>query len=140
LALSLALATLPDPVAALSEPGEAELRRAYAAHLQQFLATQGQIVDAGCNIAGKGCAVVLLDTRRDYRLQEFKKRGCHPEQPVGYACSFQATVTCAYSVKGKPNPLVADLYCGPLFNKSSIYTAVFEYAGGTWMLSRFTQG
>jgi hypothetical protein len=140
LGLALGLALPGTPAQALTEPGEADMRRAYVAYLQQFLTTQGQVLDPACNIARNGCSVALLDTRRDYRLKEFRKQACHPEQPAGFACSFQANVTCTYSSKGKPNPLVADLYCGPLLNKTSSYTAVFEYARGSWVLSRFTQG
>lgn len=135
-----ALATLPAAAADLAEPGEPDMRRAYAAYLQQSFAKQGTLLDPRCNVAGKGCSVVLLDIRRDYRLKQFKKRKCDPERPIGFACSFQATVACAYSSNGKPNPLVADIYCGPLFNKPSVYNAVFEYDRGGWTIARFTQG
>jgi hypothetical protein len=125
---------------ALAEPEEQELRRMYADHLQQFIASQGELTDPSCNVSAKGCSVRLLDSRRDYRLVAFKKKGCHVAPPAGFTCSFEARVTCDYLLQGKPAPEVADLYCGPLFNKISTYTALVEYGDRGWAIARFVPG
>ena len=82
----------------------------------------------------------MLDTRRDYRFVTLKKLACRPAQGTAFACSFRAKVTCDYFSKGMPAPEVADLYCGPLFNKDSTYTALLEYLSEGWQIVQFVQG
>ena len=98
------------------------MRGAFVAFLKELLVSQGAFADGACNVGGKGCSVVLLDMRRDYRLISFKKRDCRIAGDTAFVCRFDAKVTCAYSADGKPRPDVADLYCGPLYNKTSAYT------------------
>ena len=78
--------------------------------------------------------------RRDYRLTAFRKKACHPTEPTGFACSFEATVTCKYTTKTPPGPLVADLYCDPVFNKTSTYVAQLEITTDGWLITRFLEG
>ena len=139
-ACALTLVTTSLQGGVLEEPAQDELRRAYIGHLREFLVAQGNLAESGCNLAGKGCSVLLLDTRRDYRLVGFRKTACLAAVPAGFVCSFEAHVSCAYSAKGRPNPSATDLYCGPLFNKTSSYTALLEYGETGWAISRFVQG
>lgn len=125
---------------ALVEPSEAEMRAAYIDDFQKSMSAQGRLANPGCNLAVKGCSVVLLDMRRDYRLIGFKKKKCHPVEPTGFACAFQANVSCAYSAGGKANPYVTDIYCGPLTNKTSSFIAIFTFVQRAWVIDRFVQG
>lgn len=136
---------LPLPAIAaspgLTEPTEKELRRAYLDFLYDFVAIQGEFVDPGCSLeAAAGCSVRLLDIRRDYRLVAFKKTACHATEPTGFACSFEARVTCKYTANTKPSADVADLYCDPVFNKTSTYVAQLDYTPDGWLISRFLEG
>lgn len=126
--------------AVLTEPTEKELRQAYLDFLYDFVMIHGELVDPSCNLAGAGCAVRLLDVRRDYRLGAFKKTSCHPTEPTGFACSFEATVSCKYVTKTPTAPEVADLYCEPVFNKSSTYVAQLEMTADGWLITRFLEG
>ncbi|MFO1155579.1 MAG: hypothetical protein U1E43_01835 [Rhodospirillales bacterium] len=127
--------------AGLAEPTEKELRHAYLDFLYDFVAIQGEFVEPGCSLeSAVGCSVRLLDIRRDYRLVAFKKTACHATEPTGYACSFEARVTCSYTAKTKPSADVADLYCGPVFNKTSTYVAQLDYTQDGWLISRFLEG
>ena len=65
-----------SPGHALVEPDEREMRGAFVEFLQESIVSQGSLTDRACNIGAKGCSVVLLDMRRDYRLVTFKKREC----------------------------------------------------------------
>ena len=85
------------------------MRGAFVTFLKESLVSQGALADSACNVGGKGCSVVLFD----------------------------AKVACAYSADGKPRPDVADLYCGPLYNKISVYTAMFHYQAPGWVIQRF---
>jgi hypothetical protein len=125
---------------ALVEPSEREMRGAYLSFLKESLATQGAFANPNCDLAAKGCSVVLLDMRRDYRLAGFKKRECRVSGNTAFVCRFDANVTCAYLSQGKPNPHVADLYCGPLYNKTSVFTALFHYQAPGWIIQRFVSG
>lgn len=126
---------------ALTEPTEKELRRAYLDFLYDFVAIQGEFVDPGCSLEGAaGCTVRLLDIRRDYRLVAFKKRKCHSTEPTGFACSFEARVTCRYTASTKPDAAVADLYCDPVFNKTSTFVAQLDYTADGWLITRFLEG
>lgn len=136
----LALPSLGLGADALVEPSDKELRRAYIDFLYDFVAIHGDFVDPGCSLEGAGCAVRLLDVRRDYRLVTFKKKACHPTEPAGFACSFETTVTCKYTTKTSPGPMVADLYCDPVFNKSSTYVAQLEITPEGWLITRFLEG
>lgn len=139
----LPLAVVPliaSPSHALVEPDEREMRGAYVAFLQESIVSQGSLTDRACNIGAKGCSVVLLDMRRDYRVVAFKKRECRIAGDTAFVCRFDAKVTCAYSSEGKPKPDVADLYCGPLYNKTSAYTALFHYQAPGWVIQRFVSG
>ena len=140
----LAALLLPSPVIGaggdLAEPTEKELRRAYLDFLYDFVAIQGEFVDPGCSLEAAGCSVRLLDIRRDYRLVAFKKTACHATEPTGFACSFEARVTCSYTAKTPPNAAVADLYCDPVFNKTSTYVAQLEFTPEGWLISRFLEG
>lgn len=139
--LSLVLNLLAaSPSHALVEPEEREMRGAFVAFLKESLVSQGAFADGACNVGGKGCSVVLLDMRRDYRLISFKKRDCRIAGDTAFVCRFDAKVTCAYSADGKPRPDVADLYCGPLYNKTSAYTAMFHYQAPGWVIQRFVSG
>jgi hypothetical protein len=129
-----------SPSRALVEPDEREMRGAYVLFLKDSLASQGKFADPNCNVAAKGCSVVLLDMRRDYKLVAFKKRECRTAGNTVFVCLFDAKVTCVYSAQGKPNPDVADLYCGPLYNKTSAYTALFHYQAPGWVIQQFVQG
>jgi hypothetical protein len=124
---------------ALVEPDEREMRTAYVSFMHDSLASQGQLADPRCDLA-KGCSVQLLDMRRDYRLVSFKKRGCRPSGDTMFVCRFEANITCVYLTEGKPDPQVQDLYCGPLYNKTSTYTALFHYQAPGWILYKFVQG
>lgn len=124
----------------LIEPTEKELRQAYLDFLYDFVAIHGEMMDPGCSLAGAGCSVQLLDVRRDYRMTAFKKKACHPTEPVGFACSFEATVTCRYTTKVPTASDVADLYCEPVFNKSSTYIAQLEVTSEGWLITRFLEG
>ena len=124
----------------LTEPSEKDLRQAYLDFLYDFVAIHGDFVDPGCKLAGSGCAVQMLDVRRDYRLTAFKKKACHPSEPAGFVCSFEATVTCKFSTKGASRSDVADLYCEPVFNKSSAFVAQLEVTSEGWLITRFLEG
>lgn len=124
----------------LTEPSEKELRQAYLDFLYDFVAIHGDFIDPGCSLAGAGCAVRMVDVRRDYRLAAFKKKACHPAEPAGFVCSFEATVTCKFTAKGASRPDVADLYCEPVFNKSSTFVAQLEVTADGWLLTRFLEG
>ena len=124
----------------VTEPSEKELREAYLDFLYDFVAIHGDFIDPGCSLAKAGCSVRMLDVRRDYRLAAFKKKACHPTEPAGFACSFEAPVTCKYSTKGTPPPDVADLYCEPVFNKSSTLIAQLEVTADGWLITRFLEG
>ena len=126
-----------SPSHALVEPEEREMRGAFVTFLKESLVSQGALADSACNVGGKGCSVVLLDMRRDYRLISFKKRECRVAGDTAFVCRFDAKVACAYSADGKPRPDVADLYCGPLYNKISVYTAMFHYQAPGWVIQRF---
>ena len=135
--LILSLALLPlaaAPSHALVEPEEREMRGAFVTFLKELLVSQGALANSACDVGGKGCSVVLLDMRRDYRLIAFKKRDCRVAGDTAFVCRFDAKVTCAYLVDGKPKPEVADLYCGPLYNKTSAYTAMFHYQAPGWVI------
>ncbi len=141
--LILSLALLPlaaAPSHALVEPEEREMRGAFVTFLKESLVSQGALANSACDVGGKGCSVVLLDMRRDYRLVAFKKRDCRVAGDTAFVCRFDAKVTCAYLVDGKPKPEVADLYCGPLYNKTSAYTAMFHYQAPGWVIQRFVSG
>lgn len=142
--MALLAALLPLPAIAagtgLAEPTEKELRRAYLDFLYDFVAIQGEFVDPGCSLEAAGCSVRLLDIRRDYRLVAFKKTACHATLSTGFACSFEARVTCSYTAKTKPSAAVADLYCDPVFNKTSTYVAQLDYTPDGWLISRFLEG
>lgn len=141
--LILSLVFLPlaaSPSHALVEPEEREMRGAFVAFLKESLVSQGALANSACDVGGKGCSVVLLDMRRDYRLVAFKKRDCRVAGDTAFVCRFDAKVTCAYLVDGKPKPEVADLYCGPLYNKTSAYTAMFHYQAPGWVIQRFVSG
>lgn len=125
---------------ALVEPTEREMLGAYLSFLKESLTAQGQLADPNCDLARKGCSVVLLDMRRDYRLAGFKKRECRSSGDTAFVCRFDADVRCAYLSHGKPNPVVADLYCGPLYNKTSVFTALFHYQAPGWVVQRFVSG
>jgi hypothetical protein len=125
---------------ALVEPSEREMRGAYLSFLKESLTAQGKFADPNCDLAVKGCSVVLLDMRRDYRLAGFKKRECRASGDTAFVCRFDANVSCAYLSAGKPNPVVADLYCGPLYNKTSVFTALFHYQAPGWVIQRFVSG
>ena len=108
--------------------------------LKASLAAQGTFTDPNCDVGGKGCSVRLLDMRRDYRLTAFKRRSCRVAGDTAFVCQFDANVRCAYSAQGKPKPEVADLYCGPLYNKTSAFTALFHYQAPGWIIERFVTG
>lgn len=143
-AVLVACSLLPGPAVAagaLTEPTEKELRRAYLDFLYDFVAIQGEFVDPGCSLEGAaGCTVRLLDIRRDYRLVAFKKSKCHSTEPTGFACSFEARVTCRYTASTKPDAAVADLYCDPVFNKTSTFVAQLDYTADGWLITRFLEG
>jgi len=124
----------------LTEPSEKELRQAYLDFLYDFVAVHGDFVDPGCNLAAAGCTVQMLDVRRDYRLTAFKKKACHPSEPAGFVCSFEATVACKFTAKGASRSDVADLYCEPVFNKSSTFVAQVEVTSEGWLITRFLEG
>jgi hypothetical protein len=137
------LAFVPFAVSAsgaLLEPSEREMRGAYLSFLKESLAAQGKFANPDCDLATKGCSVVLLDMRRDYRLAGFKKRECRAGGITAFVCRFDVKVTCVYLSQGKPNPIVADLYCGPLYNKTSVFTALFHYQAPGWVIQRFVSG
>lgn len=141
--LILSLVFLPlaaAPSHALVEPEEREMRGAFVTFLKESLVSQGALANSACDVGGKGCSVVLLDMRRDYRLVAFKKRDCRVAGDTAFVCRFDAKVTCAYLADGKPKPEVADLYCGPLYNKTSAYTAMFHYQAPGWVIQRFVSG
>lgn len=139
--LPFALATLiASPGHALVEPDEREMRGAFVEFLQESIVSQGSLTDRACNVGAKGCSVVLLDMRRDYRLVTFKKRDCRIAGDTAFVCRFDAKVTCVYFTNGKRRPDVADLYCGPLYNKTSAYTALFHYQAPGWVIQRFVSG
>ena len=124
----------------LSEPSEKELRQAYLDFLYDFVSIHGDFVDPGCKLSGAGCTVQMLDVRRDYRLTAFKENACHPSEPAGFVCSFEATVLCKFSAKGASRSDVADLYCEPVFNKSSTFVAQLEVTNEGWLITRFLEG
>jgi hypothetical protein len=138
---SLAFVPFAVPASdALVEPTEREMLGAYLSFLKESLTAQGKFADPNCDLARKGCSVVLLDMRRDYRLAGFKKRECRTAGNTVFVCRFDANVSCAYLSGGKPNPVVADLYCGPLYNKTSVFTALFHYQAPGWVIQRFVSG
>lgn len=103
--LILSLVFLPlaaAPSHALVEPEEREMRGAFVTFLKESLVSQGALANSACDVGGKGCSVVLLDMRRDYRLVAFKKRDCRVAGDTAFVCRFDAKVTCAYLADGKP--------------------------------------
>lgn len=122
------------------EPTEKELKAAYAEQVRKTLATEGNLNDSNCRIDGKGCTVSLLDMRRSYQLSSFHKRSCYPETGGDFVCSFDAHLHCTYFSSGRAQPYVADLYCGPLANKTSTYTASLFWHRNTWVIRKFVQG
>jgi hypothetical protein len=139
LAVALTLSSF-SPESALVEPDEREMRGAFVSFLQESVVSQGQLVDPKCNLSTKGCSVRLLDMRRDYRLAGFKKRVCRPAGDTAFGVPLRGKGDLRLLHTGQAQPQVADLYCDPLYNKTSTYTAQFNYQAPGWVVQKFVQG